>query len=85
MTKYSNTEFRIVAWDKRNPLPTNPQKMALYVVKDGLKFEMYFTDSMGNYLNYELPTSIVEKTSDIIQKIQNSFFINVQSKNMLNF
>lgn len=66
MTKYSNTEFRIVAWDKKNPLPTKPQKLALYVVKDGLKFEMYFTDSMGNYLNNGAPTSTIEKTSDIL-------------------
>lgn len=62
---YTENEFKIVAWNKRTPLPANPQKLALYVVKDGLKFEMYFTDSMGNYLNNEAPTSTIEKTSDI--------------------
>ena len=60
---YTEDEFKVIAWDGQKALPMFPINRAMYVVKDGPNYKLYFTDSNGNYLT---PIGVdIDKTSDI--------------------
>lgn len=43
-------EFKIIAWNIGTPLPQVPERLAMYVVKNGLQYKIYITDARGRYM-----------------------------------
>lgn len=67
---YSGTELKIFAWDYSIDLPSKPRPNSIYIVKKGLKFNMYPVDSQGRYLTQEegsgSSTNEINDLSDVV-------------------
>lgn len=62
-------ELKFVTWLKSIPLPTSPEPLTVYIIKNGDNFELTITDNEGNYLDevpsdIEIPPSLIQNVTD---------------------